>query len=128
MNFALDPEAVKAAVTKSILDLLTPDKREALITAAIASLFEMEDVQRPRGSWGGTETVKRTKLQGMFEKVVTGIAHEVVYDVVTKNELLRTKLREMTTQTIDAFCKANQEKLATKFSDAVAKAMLSRDE
>jgi hypothetical protein len=115
MDVRLDDEAMKAIITKSIMDSLTPERREALIAEAIKGLLNAET---------GSGYNRRTKLQEAFDWAVQTVARDVAMSELAKDEGIKTKIREMFMAGWEKATTGEAgEKMAEKIGYAIEKAI-----
>ncbi len=88
MDVRLDDDAMRGIITKAIVDSLTPERREALIAAAIKELLEKDSSASRYGS-------SKTKLQSIFDMAALDVAREVARDVMSKDEAIKEKIRQL---------------------------------
>jgi hypothetical protein len=116
----LNDEAIKAAVIKAVIDTLSGEKREEIISAAIRSLLDVEEVPKPGSHY---DKIKRTKLEGFFQDATWSFAREFIREQITKDETIRARLRELTLRVVDKCLESNTEDIANAMAAAMAKAL-----
>jgi hypothetical protein len=112
MDMKLDDEALKVIITKSIMDSLTPEKRELLISNAIKELLAKNENNRYDS---------RSRFQTIFDDSVHLVAREVVFEMVKDNIDIKNGVTKLFT---DAWNKLTVDPdHYGKFVDKVAGAM-----
>lgn len=86
MDVRLDDEAMKTLVAKAIMDSLTPEKREALITTAVKELLNRSE---------STRYDSPTHLQKVFNDAVGRVAAEIAQQTVQNNEEMKAEIQKM---------------------------------
>lgn len=115
MDVRLDDDAMKAIITKSILDSLTPERREALIAEAIKALL---------GAETGSGYNRATRLQAAFNSAVEDVAREVARGELSKDEKIKSKIREMFLAAWEARTTGdNYDNLVDKIGQAIERAI-----
>lgn len=78
MNLSIPEDELNVILGKAILDTLTPDTRDKIITTAIAQLNKL-----PEGRYGSD---RRTPLQVAFENGVERLTNSLIEDVLKESE------------------------------------------
>lgn len=87
----LTDDMMSQVINKAILESLTPETRNQLITAAIAELLNGHPVENRRG-YGND---KRTNMQIAFDRAVASAAEDIARKEVSENEQLRALFKKM---------------------------------
>lgn len=115
----LDDNAMKDLIAKSIIDALTPERRDALIADAIKMLL---------ASKTGDRYDARSQLQQAFDYAVRQVAERVALEELAKDDGLKTKMRELMMAGWERMVAGeNQEKLVNKIAESLTRAIGGRD-
>lgn len=118
-NFSLDDNAMKDLIAKSIIDTLTPERREALIADAIKQLL---------ASKSGDRYDARSHLQVAFDLAVAQIAQKVAFEELSKDGGLKVKIRDLMVAGWERMASGeNHEKLVSRIADSLTRAISGRD-
>src|SRR5580765_2164836 len=82
----IDDEAMRSVVAKAILDNITPETKEKLITNAIKSLLE-----KPSGSGYNAPST----IQDSFNRAVAQVAGTVATDMLKDDAALKEKIKTL---------------------------------
>jgi hypothetical protein len=96
-SIVIDSSAVRAIVTKAIMEQLGADQQQLLIEQALGHLLEETTV---KGQYGGRDQVVPSVLELSFRDAVAKIAREVVYDYL-ETDAVRAVVREAVVKAID---------------------------
>jgi hypothetical protein len=86
-DFKLDDANLQALISKSILDTLTPAKKEEVLAAAVKSLMELHG---PAGK-------KTSLLQDAFNNAMISVANNIAREHLENDETIKVQMREMIT-------------------------------
>ena len=89
MDVRLNDDTMKDIIAKAVIDTLTPEKREELISAAIKALLT------PSTSTGIYGNQPKSPLQDAFDTAVRSVANEVAREQIMANTELRAKIKDM---------------------------------
>ena len=78
-------DELQRLITKAIVDALTPEKREKLITDAILRLIEPQD-RSQRG---------RSRLEQAFDVAIDRLCFEIASEHITKTPAVKDKIEQM---------------------------------
>jgi hypothetical protein len=118
-NFQLDDNAMKDLIAKSIIDALTPERRDALIADAIKQLL---------ASKTGDRYDARSQLQIAFDYAVSEVARKVAMEQLGGDAALATKMRELMLAGWERMnAGENHEKLVSKIASSMERAISGRD-
>jgi uncharacterized membrane-anchored protein YjiN (DUF445 family) len=96
-SIVIDSTAVRAIVTKAIMEQLGADQQQLLIEQALGHLLEETTV---KGQYGLRDQVVPSPLELSFRDAVAKIAREVVYDYL-ETDAVRAVVREAVVKAID---------------------------
>lgn len=114
-NVSLDEGQLRDIIAKAVLDSLTPERREALIAAAVAKLLEPV----PTGGYGSP---KRSVLDDAFNQAVHKIAYAVAAEECARPEL-RERLAAVAREGVErAFTEGVIQKMVASVENAVVSA------
>lgn len=123
-NVNLDNDALKTVLAKAVLDTLTPEKKDELISAALKELIAVPP--KPAGPYGYNK--ERSKLEELFDATCADVARGIVREEMNKPENA-DKIRDLVTRAWEKFLKdeARVEKAVSRMSDALVSAMVDRE-
>ncbi len=86
MDLNLKDSQLEAIISKAILDSLTTETREQLITTAVTDIL-----QKPENA--GRSGEKRSRLQIMFDRQVEFLAEKLIREQLGEDSMFRTKVK-----------------------------------
>jgi uncharacterized membrane protein YheB (UPF0754 family) len=114
MDFKLDDQALKSVLSKSIMDILTPEKREEIIGKAVERLLATKTSDRYDAP---------TTLQAAFDAAVRDVAQTVAVEMLRQDAALRDKIKAMFYAAWEKQTTGeNEANLVEKISNAIEKA------
>lgn len=113
----IDDKTLNALATKAILDQLTPEARQELLTNAVASFFSEEE--KPDAYSYGKP--KKTKIQAAFDRALTSVIDRVLMDLMREPENM-ARIRAAGANALEKFLTETSGALEGKLYDALAKA------
>lgn len=117
MDVRIDDSAMQLLVQKAVLDSLTPEKREALITEAIKQLLTRTNDRYD----------SRSSLQKAFDQAVFVVAGEIAREELGKDAAIRATIKKLMTDAFERMSTGEAyETLVEKVRDAMVSA-LSKD-
>lgn len=120
MNINLDPGSMQALVSKAIIDALTPEKREELLTNAIKGhLLAPQDNPRGFGSRSG-----RSPLQEAFDQAVWQVARDYANKHLAEDAAFRTQVEALFRDVAaKLFAEESRETLVSTIASTIREAM-----
>ena len=119
MDLKLDQEMLSAVVSGAIVNAIDENKRDSLIQGAIKALLTPPE---SRGYYGTRET----PIEQAFNEAVRSIARQVAEQMLSKDESVLTRLRELLSQAVEKVMNDNREATIAKIADALAAGMAYR--
>lgn len=116
MAFQIDTEAVEAMVVKSLVDSITPEQREQVITDAISNLLVKEQTNR----YGGRNM---SIFESAMNRAISEVACKIFVEEVKQNEEVQARIKALVTPTIMAIAKDNYEGINEKIGEAIGGAV-----
>ena len=110
----LDDATMKAAVAKAVIDTLTPEKREELLTNAVQHILSAKESSNYNSP---------TLIQGAFNSAVAAVARETAMEQITKDPEVKAKIEGLIK---DAWAKVTGEEYSSvveKVADAIRKGL-----
>ncbi len=86
MEMKLDDEALKSVMAKAIMDTLTPESRERLISDAVQRLLTTKVSDHYDAP---------SKLQNAFDQAVQITAQQIAREIVGADDTIKAKIKEM---------------------------------
>lgn len=117
-DIKIDADAMTAIVSKAILEGIDADQKQAILQQAVDSLLKPYKVDRY-----GSETT--TPLQAAFSTAVQQTVGQVAREMVSENQELLAKVRELVTQAMADAVKEPYTKLRENINRAVADSIVS---
>lgn len=115
MEVRLDDDAMKGIITKSIVDSLTPERREALICEAVKQLLRADS---------GNTYDSRSNLQKAFDEAVYRVTSDVAREQLVSDDTLKPKVRQLLLDAWEKLAAGDAyEKLVEKVADGMRKAI-----
>jgi len=115
----IDNDTLKVALAKAVLDTMTAEKREEIITNAVASLLNTKSSDRYDAP---------SVLQHEFNTAVRDLARKIATEELESNEEVKAAVRKLIT---DAWIKLtgpdNYSNIVGKIADAMAAGLAGRD-
>jgi len=118
-DLKLDPDSLTVMVQKAIIDSITPEQRNKLVTEAIESLL-----QAPKRDRYGSPTTP--PLTQAFERAVETAAYKVVRDMIENDPAVQARIRELVSAPITELCEGNYDGLPEKIGEAVGQWLRDR--
>lgn len=116
-DIKIDSNAMNAIVSKAILEGIDADQKQALLEQAVAALI------KPRGDNYGRNAT--TPLQDAFDNAVVRTCNQLADELVSSNQLLLTKVRELITEAMAQAVKEPYTKLRENVNRAIADSIVS---
>lgn len=117
MAFNIDPQTVEAMVVKSLVESITPEQREQVITDAISNLLVKESTSR----YGTGSNMS------IFEKAmhtaISQVACQIFVDEVKNNQEVQDRIKALVTPTVMAIAKDNYDGINEKIGEAIGGAV-----
>lgn len=114
MSINLNDADLKAVIAKAIIDQLTPERREALISEAIKQLLNAS----------GDRYDHRSKLQQAFDVAVQEVARKTAQDLLTGNTVMTERIRTLMVSAFERVVSGEAgEKLVDKMANAMRQAL-----
>ena len=111
-NLNLPDEQMREIVSAAILQTVTAENRDALITQAIASLFA------PNSSGYGS---KQSPLQDAFNSAVFAKARQIVIEVLDLDETLNNKIKAIIVEAAEkALSDEKRDDMINSMASAIA--------
>lgn len=116
MSLNLNDEQLRAAVAGAIIQTLTQEKREELISHAVQALLTPPPT---RNSW---DKPLPSPIQQAFDVAVENVAREVAKEQVRSDPALRARLAELITKAVERLMNSDEvlDRLAQAFGAAIA--------
>lgn len=115
MTFSIDTEAVEAMVVKALVDSITPEQREKVITDAIGNLLEKKSGQRY-----GAQT---SLFEDAMHTAIAQVARHIFVDEVKNNPEVQDQIKAMVTPTVMEIAHGNYDGLNEKIGEAIGGAI-----
>lgn len=114
----IESDAMQAIVSKAILEGIDADQRQAILEQAVNALI------KPRTT-GGYNAKATTPLQDAFDLAVEQTVGQIAREMVSENQALLTKVRELVTDAMAEAVKEPYTKLREAVNRAVAESIVS---
>lgn len=115
MAFTIDTEAVEAMVVKSLVDSISPEQREKVITDAIANLLEKKSGSR----YGSSTSI----FEDAMNTAISQVARQLFVDEVKNSPEVQARMKELVTPTVMAIAKDNFDGINEKIGEAIGGAV-----
>jgi uncharacterized membrane-anchored protein YjiN (DUF445 family) len=117
MDLRVNDDAMKSLVAKAIMDSLTQENREKLITDAIT-----QTLTKPEG--GNSYAPKRSPLQQAFDNAVETEARKYAAQVVSEDETFKARIRQLFADVADKlFSDAMRGEIVDGIAGTVSRAL-----
>lgn len=116
----LPAEAIQAAISKQVMDALTPDMREKLMTDAISSLLKLDMSKAFENipNYGRDDEKYEIETARKFHNVVALAVRQLVGEQL-KTDLYKEKLSQIVTTIIDKMIPVLERRLAEDLEEQV---------
>ena len=111
-NFNLDPDSLSTLVQKAILDSITPEARNKLVTDAIAELLAVQ----PKDHYG---LGGKSKLMEAFDSAIHIAARQLVTEQIKNDPQVQAQIQDLVSAPIAAICDGNYDGLPEKIGAAI---------
>jgi len=111
MKLELEDPQLKALISEAIFASLTQEKKDALISTAIASLMA------PAEGYAGSP--KTTVLQREFNDAIRCIARDLLTKEIEGNSEIKQKINGMISEAVTLMTETNRESIVAKVSEAI---------
>lgn len=119
-NLSLSGDHMKDVIAKAILDGMTPEDRNQLITGAVKDFISKAD----NSKYG----LKTTPLEDAFSFAVREVARETIKSKIENDSQLRSQITASVATAIErAFTGENEGKMIDAMTDAVSAAFRVQD-
>ncbi len=121
----LNPEALQQIVAKTLFDSIDPAERERILTGAIASLLEPQEVTKRSGY--GTEKGP-SRLEQAFQNAASAAANQIARDRVANDPSVTAAIDGIITEAVAKLAEAGmRERIATKIAEQIIDGIRLRD-
>lgn len=117
-NLKLDPDSLAHIVQKAVLDSITPEARDQLLTDAIKSLLTIPKDDRPTYQ---RHTPLQSPLQDAFETAVHFAARKIVNDAIENDPKVQAAIRAVVHPLVADLCEGNYQGLPEAIGSAFGK-------
>lgn len=114
----IESDAMQTIVSKAILEGIDADQKQAILEQAVNALI------KPRTT-GGYNSKPTTPLQDAFDLAVERTVNQIATEMVSGNEPLLAKVRELVTDAMAEAVKEPYTKLRENVNRAVADSIVS---
>jgi len=115
MAFSIDTEAVEAMVVKSLVESITPEQREKVITDAISELLEKKSGSR----YGSNMSI----FEEAMHSAISQVARQIFVEEVRNSPEIQSRMKELVTPTVIAIAKDNFDGINEKIGEAIGGAV-----
>lgn len=106
-------DAVRDVVAKAILESITPEVREKILSDAVAGILTATPAQR------GYVNPGQSPLAAAFEQAVAVAVQRVAHEMVAESEEAQTAIRRHVGEAIASLCSGNYSGLPEKIGEAI---------
>ena len=115
MAFQIDPQAVEAMVVKSLVENITPEQREQVISDAIANLLEKKSGSR----YGSNMSI----FEDAMTAAISQVARQIFVEEVKNSPEIQAQMKALVTPTVMAIAKDNYDGINEKIGEAIGGAV-----
>lgn len=119
MDLRVNDDAVQALVAKSLVDALTPETKEKLITDAIKQTLTQEG-----GSAGFANRGQPSPLQQAFNRAVASYAEQYATRVLSEDETFKARVEALFADVARALFESNREELVGTIASTIRQALM----
>lgn len=118
MDLRVDDDAMKSVIAKSIVENLTPEARQALITEAVTNVLSTP--KEGSGYYGN----KKSPLQQAFDWAVENEARRYANEIIAKDETFRAQLQALFADVAKRIFETEQrEELVKAIAETITRAL-----
>lgn len=118
MDLRVDDAAMKSLVAKSIVDSLSPEAREQLITSAVTQTLTKPEEGR------GYSSDKRSPLQRAFDGAVVQVASKYAEEIVATDEKFKSQIEGLFADVAKKlFDSDSRDEMVSALADVIRKAI-----
>lgn len=110
ITLTLDPIALREATSQAIMGILTPEMRQKMIEEAIKGVLTPPSSQYERNL--------PSPLQRAFDAATIEVARAIATDMVSKDERIAAKMRELVSAAVQRLTAIDTEKMTKLVVDA----------
>lgn len=109
MNLSLNDDQLKTVISGAVLQAITPESRDKLLSEALSSLLKA----------GSSDYDKKSPLQRAFDHAIADIAREMVTKQFSEDQAVRQKVGDLVAEAVTRVLDGDREKIVKKMSESL---------